>query len=465
MFDRDVIDEGSTMPTKPGKMVAMLYMMNKRQKYGESFTKSDICNVLTVLQSAPLSIVACQKFIEQGVYVSRLDGLTEMARMDLRTITLGLLSDRLVILSGAARGTVFCVDEVKEELFFIVDTAAGTKREIRIPLTPKSIAGFAIIEKVTINIPDCYRDPRFNPSTDRATGFRTNQMLCVPLTNHEGRCLGAIQLINSRQGMSFDDNDQKLLEAFAVYVQAAIENLRNKGAVECAHKQVATSIKINSGMSNAFDAKALFDVAFQQTCEAAGCDYMAIYIPVKNEVLKDKYLRHDSKGAWSKVVTIRPNCMTHAAAIKNSFMNVCIAQEEVVNNRLELVDVYHGVKGQRAWVGSMPPDVQPVCVQSSSKEVHCVQDIDFPLETFKESKWTNLLMIPLATAEGNYALQLAGKSDAQCFTVADEELLLLIGQQLVIMIQQLAYVETVDGEPILTQKMREVKEENDEETW
>ena len=29
MFDRDVIDEGSTMPTKPGKMVAMLYMMNK----------------------------------------------------------------------------------------------------------------------------------------------------------------------------------------------------------------------------------------------------------------------------------------------------------------------------------------------------------------------------------------------------------------------------------------------------
>ena len=107
--------EGRTQPTRPGRLVALLYLMNKRERFGAAFSNNDVANLLTVLQSAPVSIVACQRFIEQGVYVSRLDGLTEMARMDLRTITLGLLSDRLVQLSGAARGTVFCVDEVKEE--------------------------------------------------------------------------------------------------------------------------------------------------------------------------------------------------------------------------------------------------------------------------------------------------------------------------------------------------------------
>jgi len=101
--------------------------------------------------------------MEQGVYVRRLDGLTELARMDLRTITLSLLSDRLVELSGAARGTVFCVDEVKEELFFFIDIPGGKKLEIRIPLSPKSIAGNSILNKELINIPDCYRDSRFEP--------------------------------------------------------------------------------------------------------------------------------------------------------------------------------------------------------------------------------------------------------------------------------------------------------------
>jgi len=29
---------------------------------------------------------------------------------------------------------------------------------------------------------------------DKKTGFKTNQMLCVPLVNHEGKAIGAIQV-------------------------------------------------------------------------------------------------------------------------------------------------------------------------------------------------------------------------------------------------------------------------------
>jgi len=473
MVDSGVVMEGRTQPTREGKMVALLYVMNKRSQFGTEFEPQDVSNLFTILQSAPLSIMACQKFIEQGVYVSRLDGLTEMARMDLRTITLGLLSDRLVQLSGAARGTVFCVDEVKEELFFIVDTAAGTKREIRIPLTPKSIAGFAIMEKVTINIPDCYRDPRFNPSTDRATGFKTTQMLCVPLTNHEDKAIGAIQLINSRQGMSFDDNDQKLLEAFAVYVQAAIENLRNAGATQCCWKQVASSITINSLMSNVEpgedQVKQLFSSFFGHIAEVVGCDYMSVYVPIGSNIAgnkyEGKYLLRDNKGNKDRVVACQNGTMLHAAR-GHGFMNVCIPEPAIKNNRLELVDVFHGVKGQRQWVEVMPEDVEPAVYQAigksetSDKDVHCVADVDFPQALYEETepKWTNILMVPIPTPDHALVLQVMGKVDAQCFTVADEELLVMVGQMLAMIIPQMSEMMEIEGKLVTKPIIRIIEE-------
>lgn len=75
----------------------------------------------------------------------------------------------------------------------MIDTKEGEKRTIRIPLSPKSIAGAAILNKEIINIPDCYRDPRFDPTMDKKTGFVTKQMLCVPMANSDGVSIGAIQ--------------------------------------------------------------------------------------------------------------------------------------------------------------------------------------------------------------------------------------------------------------------------------
>ena len=48
-----------------------------------------------------------------------------------------------------------------------------------------------------------YTDSRFDPSIDKRTGFRTNQMLCVPVTNYSGKAIGAIQIINTHHGMAF----------------------------------------------------------------------------------------------------------------------------------------------------------------------------------------------------------------------------------------------------------------------
>jgi len=56
--------------------------------------------------------------------------------------------------------------------------------------------------------------------------------------------------------------------------------------------------------------------------------------------------------------------------------------------------------------------------------------VDFPIAEFNKERWGNFLMMPFASCEERtFVMQLAGKVGAQCFNVADEELLALTGYQ------------------------------------
>jgi Nif-specific regulatory protein len=60
--------------------------------------------------------------------------------------------------------------------------------------------------------------------TDRQLNFQTRTLLCVPLWDDAGRCIGAFELINRRQG-NFDDADQRSLELLAKHAAIALSNL------------------------------------------------------------------------------------------------------------------------------------------------------------------------------------------------------------------------------------------------
>ena len=69
-----------------------------------------------------------------------------------------------------------------------------------------------------------YEDERFDPAVDKKTGFRTKQMLCVPITDTVGEVIGALQVINTTHGEPFRVNDVELLKKFRGYVQVSILN-------------------------------------------------------------------------------------------------------------------------------------------------------------------------------------------------------------------------------------------------
>lgn len=121
----------------------------------------------------------------------------------------------------ADRSTLFLHDPATKELWSRVAGGVGA-REIRFP-DSAGIAGSVFTSRTTLNIPDAYQDARFNQDIDRKTGYRTRNILCMPIISKSGRALGVTQVLNKKGG-PFTADDERRLKAFTAQAAIALEN-------------------------------------------------------------------------------------------------------------------------------------------------------------------------------------------------------------------------------------------------
>lgn len=147
-------------------------------------------------------------------------GLRLTAERDIDRLLMMIIEETTSVMD-AERSSLFLIDEEKNEMWAKIAQGAGVV-EIRFPIGV-GIAGTVGKTGETMNIPDAYNDPRFNPEFDKKTGFRTRSILCVPMKNMQGRIIGAIQVLNKRTGI-FLPEDEVLLSALSSQAAVAIEN-------------------------------------------------------------------------------------------------------------------------------------------------------------------------------------------------------------------------------------------------
>ncbi len=85
----------------------------------------------------------------------------------------------------------------------------------------QGIAGHVAQHRESLNIKDAYLDERFFKKADKATGYITRSLLCVPVTNHDA-LLGVVQTVNAKQRDNFDAEDLAILESFAALAAVAL---------------------------------------------------------------------------------------------------------------------------------------------------------------------------------------------------------------------------------------------------
>ena len=141
------------------------------------------------------------------------------------------LKERILTLFRAERITIYVMDSAKKEIFsrFKVGTEVS---EIRIPISSASIAGHAALSGSVVNIYDAYDEPEitalhpdlsFDKSWDEKTGFRTTQVLAVPV-KFERQILGVLQLINKKDGENFSSEDEASAQEITKILGIAFQN-------------------------------------------------------------------------------------------------------------------------------------------------------------------------------------------------------------------------------------------------
>jgi K+-sensing histidine kinase KdpD len=181
------------------------------------------------LRSADLTIVSeLERTIElTRLQVERLNLLIDAAKNVNSTLDLDKLLEIILETAiksiNADRGTLYLVDELKSEIW---SKAQHGKEmiEIRLPIG-KGLSGYVAKTGEVVNIPDAYNDSRFNPEIDKKSGYRTNNVLCMPMRDRTGKVIGVFQLLNKRGG-PFVAQDEEFINALSIHASIAIENSR-----------------------------------------------------------------------------------------------------------------------------------------------------------------------------------------------------------------------------------------------
>jgi adenylate cyclase len=210
--------------TARGEIIGVVQTLNKREG---RFNAEDL-DLLTAMASQASVALQSSQFIEKMRKTRKqemefLDLVADItSSLDLSVLLRRVMSEATRMLQ-ADRSTLFLHDDKTGELWSEVGEGLNTV-QIKLP-NHAGIAGAVFQSGKTINIPHAYADLRFNPAFDKKTGYFTRSILCVPVVNKLGKCIGVTQALNKRGG-PFTAEDEARLKAFTAQVSIALENAK-----------------------------------------------------------------------------------------------------------------------------------------------------------------------------------------------------------------------------------------------
>ena len=198
---------------------------------------------------------------------------------------LKLIMKEITVLMDADRSTLYLLDKDREEIWSKIALKAEVK-EIRQKLGI-GISGAVARTGEIINIPDAYKDKRFDPSTDKRTGYRTRSILCMPVWEPLSRgdkreILGVVQVLNKRDGF-FTEDDERLLETIAAQVAISVANSFLYQQLEKRYQEIDVLYEFEQFISNLFKFSEILNQILGKTKDYLQADEVLAYFPSENE--------------------------------------------------------------------------------------------------------------------------------------------------------------------------------------
>ncbi|TFG93955.1 MAG: GAF domain-containing protein, partial [Calditrichales bacterium] len=216
-----------------------------------------------------------------------------------------LIMDEVTRLMNAERGTLYIVDEEQGELWSKIAQKAEIK-EIRLKIGV-GIAGHVAKTGEVINIHDAYKDKRFDPTTDKKTGYHTRSILCMAIREpvktekQQGKIIAVLQILNKKDGI-FTADDEDLLMSLGSQIAISLVNSRLYGVLDNKAKELNLLFNLEKELSRAFDVDDMLQKVVNMIPGALNVEHCLICLLDKdNEKFTSRFADHINKEALMSV--------------------------------------------------------------------------------------------------------------------------------------------------------------------
>ncbi len=223
----------------------------------------------------------------------------------------------LVTKTKADRGTLFLNDAQTGELHSRV-LVGKYRREIRI-LNNQGIAGHVFTTGESTLVENAYDDPRFDGAVDEKSGYRTETVLCVPMSTTSGEVIGVAQLLNKKGG-PFDNEDKLLVEELTQHCSVTLATRQVVERMSQKRQQEIELLDVISDITAEIKLTSLLDKVMKEASRMLKADRGTLFL---NDEKTGELYTEIGQGLETKQIRF-PNHLGIAGAVFTSSKSVNI---------------------------------------------------------------------------------------------------------------------------------------------
>lgn len=188
---------------------------------------------------------------------------------------LHLAMEEITRVVGAERGSLFLNDPQTNELYSRV-ALGNVRQEIRV-LNSTGIAGRVFSQGQAMIVNDAYEHQHFNAAVDENNGFKTHNILSVPVVTVRGEIIGVAQVLNKIDGM-FTEGDLQLVQEVCTQVAIVLQGTLYVERMDALREQEAEFLSIVSEVSAEINLTPLLQMIMEAVTKMLDAERSTLFI-------------------------------------------------------------------------------------------------------------------------------------------------------------------------------------------
>ena len=179
-------------------------------------------NVDDIVRSTSLREASLHDILEASAIIN--------SKLELNHVLEQVIVHATKLTNSVAASIILCDSNEDLVIRHATGPASDVISNIRFPLA-KGIAGHCIGTGKIVVVFDAKKNPHHFEEIDKVSGFKTESVLCVPLSV-KGKTIGCVELLNKRDGTLFNEDDIAVATIMSNFAAVSVSNARSYDSLQ-----------------------------------------------------------------------------------------------------------------------------------------------------------------------------------------------------------------------------------------